>query len=101
NTQGNGAARLNGVVADGDWRVQGYMDIFYNSQSNLLPRQKSEIDGGQYLLRAEAGPMMAAVGHQSINTDSMVMQAFNRRGVSVGAGRETDSASGQVFRHRP
>ncbi len=97
-TQGNGAARLNGVVADGDWRVQGYMDILYNSQSNLMPRQKSELDGGQYLLRADAGLMSAAVGHQSINTDSMVMQAFNRRGVSVGVGHETDSASGQVFR---
>lgn len=96
-TQGNGAAQMYGVIADESWRVQGNMDVFYNSQKNLLPRNKNQADIGQFLVRGDAGPVTAAAGHHTVAPDSLVMQAFNRRGVSLGVGRENHPASGTVF----
>jgi hypothetical protein len=96
-TQGNGAAQLYGVLADEGWRVQGNMDVFYNSQKILLPRNKNQVDIGQFLVRGDAGPVTAAAGHHTVAPDSLVMQAFNRRGISLGVGRDNHPASGTVF----
>jgi hypothetical protein len=96
-TQANGAARLQGVVADGNWRISGAADLLYNTQKNLTPRQKSQLDGGQFVIKAESGPVTATAGHQMIGPDSLVMSAFNRRGLSVGVGHDTDAANATAF----
>jgi hypothetical protein len=95
--QGNGAAQIYGAVADGDWRMQGNMDLLYNSQRALMPRQKHQLDAGLFLLKAENGPLSAAAGHQTVAPDSFVMQGFQRRGLSVGLGRESDAVSARLF----
>jgi hypothetical protein len=95
--QGNGAAQLQGAAADGDWRARGNADFLYNGQPALMPRQEGHFDVGRFLVKGESGPVTAAVGHQSVAPDSLVMQGFNRRGVSVGLGRETDAAAATAF----
>jgi hypothetical protein len=96
-TQGSGAAHIQGVAADDNWRVQGYMDLLYNNQLALMPRQKTRVDDGQFLVKADAGIATAAVGHQTVGPDTLVMRGFNRRGVSVGLGHDTDMATVQAF----
>ncbi len=96
-TQGNGAAQFYGNIADGDWRVLGNMDLFYNTQTNLLPRQKSQLDMGRFLVKGDAGLMTASAGHHSVGSDNLIMQGFNRRGVSVGVGRDTNPANATAF----
>ena len=95
--QGNGAAQLQGAAADGNWRARGNADFLYNGQPALMPRQEGHFDVGRFLASGDSGPVTAAVGHQSVAPDSLVMQGFNRRGVSVGVGRETDAAAATAF----
>ena len=83
NAQSNGAAHVEGAIADNDWRMSGYADVLYNSQAMLLPRQKQEADLGTFLLTGNAGPVTVNAGHQAIAPDSLIMQGFNRRGVSA------------------
>lgn len=82
-TQSNGAAHVQGSVADDGWRVSGNADVLYNSQEMLLPRQKQRTDLGMFLLTGNAGPLTVNAGHQAIAPDSLIMQGFNRRGVSA------------------
>lgn len=96
-TQGSGAAHIQGVASDDNWRVQGYMDLLYNNQIALMPRQKTRVDGGQYQVRADVGPAFGVVGHQTVGPDSLVMRGFNRRGVSLGVGHDTAVATAQGF----
>jgi hypothetical protein len=95
--QGNGAAQLQGAAADGNWRLRGNGDLLYNGQPALMPRQEGHFDIGRFLVTADSGPVTAAVGHQVVGPESLVMQGFNRRGVSVGLGRETDAATATAF----
>lgn len=81
--QSNGAAHIQGAVADDDWRVSGIADVLYNSQEKLLPRQKQQADLGTFLLTGNAGVLTVNAGHQAIAPDSLIMQGFNRRGVSA------------------
>ncbi len=83
NAQSNGAAHVEGTVANDGWRVSGNADVLYNSQALLMPRQKQEADLGTFLLTGNAGPLTVNAGHQAIAPDSLIMQGFNRRGVSA------------------
>lgn len=96
-TQANGAAQLSGMLGDDAWRLKGNMDLLYNTQESLTPRQKDQLDMGRFLLQAEAGPVSAQAGHHAVAPDSLIMQAFNRRGVSVKGGRDTDPVNGTLF----
>jgi hypothetical protein len=95
--QGSGATQLQGTAADGDWRVRGNADFLYSGQPALMPRQEGHFDVGRFLVRADSGPVVAAAGHQTVGPESLVMQGFNRRGVSVGVGREADAAVATAF----
>ena len=81
--QSNGAAHVEGAVADDGWRVSGNADVLYNSQEKLLPRQKQQTDLGMFLLTGNTGPLTVNAGHHAVAPDSLVMQGFNRRGVSA------------------
>jgi hypothetical protein len=96
-TQGNGAAQLSGVIGDEGWRIKSNMDLLYNSQKALTPRQKDQLDMGRFLIQGEAGPVSAQAGHHSVAPDSLIMQAFNRRGVSLKGGRDTDYVNATAF----
>lgn len=81
--QSNGAAHIQGAIADDGWRVSGNADVLYNSQEMLLPRQKQQADLGTFLLTGNAGALTVNAGHQAVAPDSLIMQSFNRRGVSA------------------
>lgn len=82
--QGNGGAQLQGALADGDWRLNGIADILYNSQETQLPRARNQVDVGNFLLTGTAGAFSINAGHHAVAPESLVMQGFNRRGVSAG-----------------
>ena len=83
----NASARMQGLLADDGWKVNGWMDFLYTSQPAPAASgtQNSLNNVSRYLVTAEAGPVVAQVGHHSIASDGLVMQGFNRRGVSIGA----------------
>src|SRR5688572_24851674 len=72
--QANGAAQLAGTVADSNWRLKGNMDLLYNSQEQLTPRQKDQLDMGRFLLQGELGAASAQAGHHAVAPDSLIMQ---------------------------
>ena len=83
----NAGARLQGLLADDGWKVKGSMDFLYTGQPTPVAggTQSSLRNLGRYLLTAEAGPVVAQVGHHSIASDGLVMRGFNRCGGSIGA----------------
>lgn len=91
--QSNGAASVQGAIADDQWRVNARADLLYNSQPLLLPRQRGDIDIGQFLVTATAGALTVNAGHQMLAPDSLIMQGFNRRGVSLSLATSDNSAS--------
>lgn len=97
--QANGGAQFQGTLADANWRATGQTDLLYNSQDALMPRGAGhgQVDMGRFLLAAEAGPIVAQAGHHSVGPDSLVMQGFNRRGVSVGARSQETGTAATVF----
>ncbi len=83
----NASVRMQGLLADDGWKVSGWIDSLYNSQPvpAASGTQNNLNNVNRYLFAAEAGPVVAQVGHHSIPSTSLVMQGFNRRGVSIGA----------------
>ena len=90
-----GAAQFQGVLADADWRITGQADLLHNSQEALMPRSYNHgrVDIGRYLFTGAQGPVSAAIGHQSVGTDGLIMQGFNRRGVSARLGTQESRIS--------
>ncbi len=101
-SQANGAAQLQGVIADGSWKISGQMDLIANSQITQMPRGAGHghSDVGNFLFTGENGPVIAKAGHHSVGPDSLIMQSFTRRGVSVGlqSGDKAHSATGFSLR---
>lgn len=83
----NAGAQLQGMVADGNWRATGAADLIYNRDDALMPRGegRGHVDLGQFLFTAQRGVFTARAGHFSASPESLVMQGFSRRGVSLGA----------------
>lgn len=96
----NGAAQIQGAVAGDGWRTGAYIDLLSNSRRDLMPRQDEKIDMGQFLLMGEAGPVIAQAGDHTVGPESLVMQSFNRRGVSAGLRSQESSASLVAFSMR-
>jgi hypothetical protein len=94
-----GTAQLQGVLANGPWRTTGEMDLLYNSNKALMPRgvENGNVDMGRFLLTGEAGPVVAQAGHHTIGPDSLIMQGFNRRGVSLGLQSKSLASSITAF----
>lgn len=79
----NGAAQFEGALSDEQWRATASLDLIGNSEESQMPRQQGELDLGRFLLTGEAGVVSVAAGHHAVPTESLVMQGFDRRGVSV------------------
>jgi hypothetical protein len=85
--QGNGTAQIRGAVANDSWQAEGTASVIANSQGSQMPVQARHIDIGQYLLSARRGAVSASVGdHPALGPDSLIMQNFARRGVTVEIG---------------
>lgn len=92
--QGTGSAQLQGSVANESWQANVTASLIANSQTAQMPLQGSHLDVAQYLLSLQGGHVAASVGdHAALGPESLVMQGFARRGVSVdlsgGAGHLT------------
>jgi hypothetical protein len=98
-SQANGAAQLQGVIADGNWKITGQLDLIANSQISQMPRGAGHghADVGNFLFTGEAGPVIARAGHHSVGPDSLIMQGFTRRGVSVGLNSADKAHSATAF----
>lgn len=82
-SQAQGGVSLQGRVADGNWKVTGNGDFLYNSQSDQTFNDL-EFDVGNFLATGRAGPAALKIGHHSVESESMIMQGFHRRGLSAG-----------------
>jgi len=87
-----GALGINGSLTDSDWKLTGNAALLGNSRHDQLPHRDGPIDLATFLLTAEAGPVVAQIGHHAVGPDSLVMQGFNGRGLSVGM-RSADGAA--------
>ncbi len=92
-----GMAHVQGSVADDDWRLSGDIDVIGASRKPLMPRQRGAIDIGNYLFSAQKGPVVAQAGHHAAGPDSLVMQGFNRRGLSLGWKAPGDATTVTAF----
>ncbi|HUJ88126.1 MAG TPA: hypothetical protein VLX30_14855 [Burkholderiales bacterium] len=82
--QGTGSAQIQGRVANETWQANGSMSLVSSSQTAQMPLQGSHLDIAQYLLSAQHGSVSASVGdHTALGPESLVMQNFARRGVTV------------------
>ncbi|MFZ1910426.1 MAG: hypothetical protein WAU52_15210 [Burkholderiales bacterium] len=82
--QGTGSAQIQGRVANETWQANGSMSLVSSSQTAQMPLQGSHLDIAQYLLSVQSGRFAASVGdHPALGPQSLVMQNFARRGVTV------------------
>jgi len=98
-----GGSQFQGKVVEGVWRVNGMADMLYNKNQSLMPRgaDAGNVDLGNFLLTAQNGPVVAQVGHFNASpVDSLVMQGFTRRGVSVGLMSNENQNSLTAFSQR-
>lgn len=91
--QANGAMQLSGALADSDWRLSGNADLLGNTQEDQMPRLKNHVDIGHFLVTGQTGPLTVNAGHHNIAPDNLVMQGFNRRGVSASLATPQGGAS--------
>ena len=95
--QADANGQLNWSAENEDWRTSGMMSIIANTQTQLMPRQAGHIDLGQYLAAADSGMFGVKVGDHTIGPDSLIMQAFNRRGISASATAPDNKAALTLF----
>lgn len=60
-----------------------------------MPRSYNHgrVDIGRFSFTGAQGPVSAAIGHQSVGADGLIMQGFNRRGVSARLGSQESRIS--------
>lgn len=92
-SQADGAAQFTGSMENENWRASGELSFIANQQSQMMPRQKGHFDLGQYLVAADSGMFGFKLGDHAIGPDSMVLQFFGRRGISVSATAPGNTAS--------
>ena len=83
--QANGNGQFNWSAENENWRTSGMLSIIANTQSQLMPRREGHIDLGQFLAAADSGMFGVKAGDHAIGPDSLILQSFNRRGISVSA----------------
>ncbi len=85
NTGSQGGARLKGHIADDDWRVDGRANVLYDSLKQITGSHRS-VDIGEYLLTGklsnDTGMATVNIGHHEQGYSSLILQDFNRRGIS-------------------
>jgi hypothetical protein len=93
--QGTGSAQIQGSVANESWQATGTASLVANSQTAQMPLQGSHLDVAQYLVSVQGGHLAASVGdHAALGPESLVMQGFARRGVTVDLSGSTGHLTG-------
>ncbi|MBU1424071.1 MAG: hypothetical protein KKH12_06410 [Gammaproteobacteria bacterium] len=92
-SQADAAGQFAGSVENENWRANAMLSFIANQQSQMMPRQKGHLDLGQFLAAADSGMYGFKLGDHAIGPDSMVLQSFGRRGISVSATAPGDRAS--------
>jgi hypothetical protein len=102
-TTGQGSAQVAGRLADAGWRVDGTANFIFNSQSEQTFRGEN-FDLGQYLVAGSAAGEdlygEVKLGHHDIGVQSLIMQGFNRRGLSAKAAMQSGLADVTGFMMR-
>ena len=89
----DGYGQFYGAAENENWRISGMLSFIANQQSQMMPRQKGHLDLGQFMVAADSGLFGFKVGDHSVGPDSLVLQSFNRRGISVSATAPGNNAS--------
>lgn len=80
--EARGPVQLRGRVAGESASVDLRAPFFYDSEGKNGGLGKTW-DLGSYLLEAKAGPVAARLGHHAPKPSSLILEGFNRRGISV------------------
>lgn len=104
--QGDGSARIRGRLAKDDWEVDGDASVLYSSLGVDLrntiddPRSGDDVDIGEYLITRTDQVSEINLGHHAIESDSLIMDDFYRRGVSATRSMAGGMAAGTAFAMR-
>jgi len=97
-----GSAVLMTQIQSQDISLSGQMDLFYVNQEEFSARGRS-LDMGEFLLVAEHGRFKTQLGHHQLDHASLLMDSFERRGLSsqVTIDEIQSRVSGFVLRTEP
>ncbi|HEC11860.1 MAG TPA: hypothetical protein ENI80_01165 [Acidiferrobacteraceae bacterium] len=116
--QGTGSAQVGVQAAGPGWQISGRADFLYNSLPDLPsgqnnnntanlnatnPASMNEFELGEFLFTGQRGSGFINLGQHAIGSDSLIMQQFARRGLSVGT-RSRDNrfyGTGFIMRTEP
>ncbi|MDZ7841563.1 MAG: hypothetical protein U5R46_12245 [Gammaproteobacteria bacterium] len=104
--QGDGSARIQGRLAKDDWEVEADASLLYSSLGvdlrNTLddPRDGDEVDIGEYLFTRSDQVSEINLGHHAVESDSLIIDDFYRRGVSATRSMVDGRATGTAFAMR-
>lgn len=77
----SGSLDMEGRAEGGRWQANARMPFLYDTTDQTLANRSFDI--ADYLLNAQAGPVSAFAGHQSIENDNVLIQNdLSRRGLS-------------------
>lgn len=99
--QADGGMQLQSMLANGGWSATADADLLGTSNSQNIPNADDKILLGNFLFAGQSGPFSIAGGHHQTGPDSLIMAAFNRRGVSGGLSTAERTASLTAFAMRP
>lgn len=99
--QADGGMQLQSTLANGGWSATADADLLGTSNSQNVANADDKILLGNFLFTGQSGPFSIAGGHHQIGPDSLIMAAFNRRGVSGSLSTEERTASLTAFAMRP
>ena len=97
---GQGSAIFQGRVADSDWEVSGQMDLIYNSEAQP-PTNPHDLDLGSYLVSGRKNDNQMNLGHHTLAQTSLIMEGFNRRGLSASTRFDALNSAATGFVMRP
>lgn len=104
--QGDGSARIQARLAKNDWEMEGDASLLYSSLGVDLrntiddPRDGDELDIGEYLLTRRDQVSEINLGHHAVESDSLIIDDFYRRGVSATRSGVDGRATGTAFAMR-
>jgi len=104
--QGDGSANIRGRLAKDGWEVEGEASVLYSSLGVDLrdtiddPRSGDDVDLGEYLIARRDEVSEINLGHHAIESDSLIMEDFYRRGVSASRDLSDGRATGTAFAMR-
>lgn len=108
-TQAQGASSVQGRLAEDQWEAVAEANFLYDSVgvqgrgSSTDFRGGREFDLGEFLVAGRTEHVSALAGHHALRHQSLIMQGFHRRGVSLTGATASKmlSASGFAFRTEP